>query len=344
MSSKHNKEGGCVGPIIVISIIFLLLYTLVSNILNLELIYSHGFNQYIENIIAMDDVPSLKKSKINIKIYTKPEIKNNLIHKEYIKKNNTFKYLGAISGDKITWVSIQVIDGTSIINGYLLLEKTIEKGVLTSTEDKANIYFRDITYEEENKILSKLKIKFYNSINNKYNIKKESNPIKMQLIIDDKNKYIIEELGNDGLIYYSNNENKEKINIEYNNYLGDNYDAFSIQINTSYSIIKNGRYKRDNIYDLLSNNIFKFILFSFVLFLVFRKRKIHLKCSSCKSKKIKLIGSDEFIGGFLYENKDGTPDLRRKNKNKKLINIYYTYQCKNCNATFKISKVIHKEL
>lgn len=320
--------------------ICLIISTTVSNVFNLQIIYSHGIEQYIENIISVDEVPLQKVSKKNQDIYLQKDISLSVKYKKSLQKNKKFKYLGAIHKEKITWVSIQVIDQDSIVNGFLLAEGELEKGVFSSNLD--NNYYKPIPKADYDNKIAKLKGFFYNEISTKFKVKRLVDSIKMQEVIDNDDYFVIVGLGSDKELFYTKKMNKTAIDIIYNNYLGDNLDAWMIQLDNNYSLENYGPYKRDVLYDALGNNYLIFIFF--IILLVFIKRpsskknaKKAIRCIHCDSKKIVLLKVDDRFLGYLYQNLDGSPDGRMRNKNKKVVESKLNYICNECNEKFFLS-------
>jgi len=308
------------------------LYIAVSNVFNFQIIYSHGINQYVENIVSFDVVPVVKVAKKTQAIYLDRDISNGIKYKKTLKKNINFKYLGTIEKEKITWVSVQVIDGRSIVNGFLLAEGELTKGFFDG--DTENIYYRNVSELSYDKKLKNLKNKFKKEILRNFKIKKETNKIIMQESINNKDYFIISELSSDVVLYFTDKDNEKEINDIYNNYLGDNLDAWVIQLDKDYSLKKYGPYERDVVYDTLGNNYIKIIFLLVTLFLIFSKKKVKIKCQYCNSNKITIVNTEKKFLRYLYQNKDGSPDGRKKNVNKKVFEIKNAYNCNKCNGNF----------
>jgi len=342
MSKRNSQDTQLVLGIIyvVISAILTFFITLFATLFDFYTLGSHGVEQYIENISSHDDVPTFQVAMAPIDMYTKPSQTNIFTgidigtaekYRKQIDKGQRFRYFGTINKEEITWVAAQVIDGNSIVNGYLLINRgnDAESSYFNSDENK---YFKKMFDTELSEIKGNLHSMYFKSLSDRFTINKETDSLKKQEIINNDSMYIVKYLGTKEALYYTDKNNKDAIEALYDSYLGDNLDAWIIQIQKDYNAERDGSFKKDYVLDIIGSVYFKVSLILAIIYL--RRRSKKLKCPECNSSNTKRTKEKISKLGYTYENKDGTPDKRRKNINKEKIEIKTTHLCNGCGNYF----------
>lgn len=315
-------------------------FIVAANLLRLEVIITHGIDQYVINVLTADLKPgSYGDLRTSFDLYRTRSLKQEPIL--HLPSGATIQYFGLQKEDTVPWIAVSVFDGTQRHDGFIPIRKNIEvplfRGLGQSQEAISN-FVSIWPGEREDRVKAAMKGVLYQKVENETEIRSTTNNIRMAEIKNSKDWYVLDEFSNDAKITYTQKKFKERYNQLHSLYIGSNFPAQVAQLKKTYVAAKEGPAVQSASYSLFSSWVFKLLfsvaLISYFFYLISRPPK----CESCGSKKTAVKSRTRTIIGYEYEKKDGSPDKRYKS-NKAKIRQITTYACKECKEEFKRQKI-----
>ena len=269
----------------------LAVYFIFSNGFNFKTLLVYGPSQYAANIWHFhDDYYCQAKSTLKIygDILPVDSIGKSSGIKPIItlKPGQRFKLKGYRNKEYVQWVAVKVANGPDVIYGYFMIPEKVEiptfMGALnrfqrsfgdSSSEPFTNKYFREIPQKStegyRNGLLRDLKTKLGQAVQ----LKKTTDPSKMQKIKESKDFKIIEDISSDTTVYYCPKNEYEKAEAMYEAYLGNGFDTHYVQIARGYNPARDGVSKESLIVRVADSWYFKGFIALLLLWLYRRIRR-----------------------------------------------------------------------
>jgi hypothetical protein len=343
MAKRGSSESG--GMMIAV-IVVIVIANLLSNTLNFGTIYNFGFNQYISNVTSLHE-DSYAKSNMDLKVYNqiiKVEDLNKTDNHVIMTQDSNFEIKGNIQKEYTQWIAVEFFKNNNVIHGYILINDTsVNSGVGNLIDKKLskNNYFDELSNKMINDLRNKQFKIYIKEVINKYDIKEVSTSIEKQQISESEEFELL--YSEKDINYYYYKSNKSEINELYEMYYGNNYKTIFLNSSKKYNPSSDGVYSKNILSKLLDSklfNIFLIILFIMSIKYYFKYSKSD-KCNKCGSMDIYTLESVIKDEKYEFENKNGTPDKRKKN-NRIIQTIEIQEGCNNCNAEWYYEETRYK--
>jgi hypothetical protein len=344
--AKNKKKSGI--GLYILGAVLMTVVNLVGNIFNFDVIYDFNIQQYSSNISNFHE-DRYVKANINLNVYLEvldmKEIElltTGLI----IPKGTNFKIQGYQNKVYLDWVAVTFFKKTEKIDGYILLNKNLGAvGVseLINKRTLKNNFFTELPEKTLKKYQSRQYQKYIDKILREYNIKKAVTAQDKQKAEESSLFELLYVKNN--INYYFNKSDEIEVNKWYKLYRGSNFETIILNASKEYDPIKDGVYSEPAIKNIINTIYFK--IFIVVLFILSLKLITSIisniigyvksdSCSECGSKNISTTNSIITDEKYEYENKDGSPDLRRAD-NRIVQSIEVHEICNKCNAEWQYS-------
>lgn len=313
----------------IMSVVIFIIIT-VGNLFNYNIIYQYGFNQYISNIT---NIQQSSYSKLNKELILYDSVKNvknleKVAQVNVIPKNTIVEVKGTIDKDFVSWIAVHYFDKTNEVYGYIFSDG--ENKLLTSvTSDEVKNY-KDKQFQV-----------YISKVRENYKIIQALTTQEKQISQENNKLNLLYSINN--INYYYDAENESKIKEIYEMYCSSNFKTIMLNTSNTYNPEVDGVYSEDIITTLLNSIYFKII--SLILLVILFKTLYQYyraeKCMQCGSRNIYTSNIVVINEKYEYENKDGSPDKRKKhNRVMQIIEVHK--DCDNCNDKWYYEDVRYK--
>ena len=330
MAKKKSDQSGCLSIIWIVGFLFTFAYTLIKNLLMLDVMYSYGAGQYFENAFTADSmVGEYAIADKPLAFYTDNKLDANT--EITVNTGKTIKYYGVSDETDFSWIAVKFFNKAQEHTGYLLVEEPLNISLFDKMWNYESLKYLHFM---PNDILEKKKGKLFDIIleraKNEIGYLEERDNVKKQLIRENPNLRVIASYKKK--IFYIEKHQGPQYDAIYNQYLGENFDTQIAQVSDDYTAKRDGvRSKEEG--SFLQNLYFQIGLCLIIAVFLARIMQKNVKCPDCKSKKVEHLQTEKISQGFEHSNKDGSRDKRHKvNREKFLIKEHY--KCTQCSSTF----------